>query len=100
MGCYDTINVKCVCGKRTSSQTKVLGDCLLMVWKEGDLINNSDYFNCIFGLKNKCEHCGKQVNIQIGMREIIKTIPDDPNGYILPYYIEGLWGEVTLKKRK
>lgn len=101
MGCFDTINVECAhCGKRTSSQTKVLGGCLLKIWEERNAIDNSTYANCYFGLKDKCEHCGERVNILINQQFIIKTISDDPRIYEAPYYIESYWGEVNEVKKE
>ncbi len=101
MGCYDIVNVECAnCGERTSSQTKVLGECSLRFLKERNAIDNSKYANCYFGLKNKCEHCGKQVNILINQQFIIKAINDDPTIYEFPYYIETYWGEVKEIKKE
>lgn len=89
MGCFDTINVKCPhCRRRTYSQTKVLGRCLMDHFREGDEIDNDAYANCIFSLKENCEHCNKKVNIIIKDKKIIRATKDEAE------HTEGYWGEV------
>ena len=64
MGTPDTVVITCPeCKKKTSSQTKLLGDNDLKIIKVGDKVKN--FNNCIFELKNRCEHCKALLKIKI-----------------------------------
>jgi len=63
MGCYDYIEYKCPnCGKKTSTQTKVLGDSALELLKKGSVVNAPD---CLLLMKDACEHCRRRVCVEI-----------------------------------
>ncbi|MGV9141657.1 MAG: hypothetical protein ACOC1X_01825 [Promethearchaeota archaeon] len=95
MGMYDDVRVKCAyCGKKTISQTKLLGFCGLEVFKYGDEIYNEDFNNCVFQLKNKCGNCGEDLRIII-RNGIIKGITTGE-----PDYIEKLFGNYEKIKQE
>ncbi len=95
MGTYDVIVIKCrTCGKEINSQTKILGNNTMQIFRVGDKILEYDWrgnpcnslANRILKLKNKCG-CGSDNAIIIKDRKIINVeYPKYAN------CIEGHWG--------
>jgi len=82
------INVICpYCGKETSSQTKIFGDCTMEIFGVGDKVDSDD-FSGIYELKNNCS-CGNNIRILIRNGIIEKATKDDPD------YRELLFGATT-----
>jgi len=98
MGLFDTINLKCRCGKFIRSQTKVLGDNNLREINIGDDISwMSAAFEGYYKVKEACPNCGVQNILEI--REgILKSVVKDKNKLLLlelnpeDVVIEGAFG--------
>ena len=89
MGMYDDVEVKCInCGELNLIQTKVLGNCSLLVYQKSKKICAEEFFNCVFQLKGDCEKCGEKIKIKIQDSVIQGTTKEEPD------YIEGHFGSV------
>ncbi len=95
MGTYDVIVIKCrTCGKEINSQTKILGNNTMQIFRVGDKILEYDWrgnpcnslANRILKLKNKCG-CGSDNAIIIKDRKIIGI--EDPK---YANCVEKYWG--------
>ncbi len=84
---FDVINIKCrKCEKEVNSQTKILGNNTMQIFRVGDKILEYALRNRILKLKNKCE-CGSDNAIIIKDRKIIGV--EDPK---YSNCVEKYWG--------
>lgn len=103
MGIYDRISIRCVhCKKRTSFQTKILGDNVKHIFSMGDKILNREFFDKVVLLKSSCSKCYKNNAIRIINGKIIEVVlPEEANCFEHPYGDYELEDELkTLIKEK
>ncbi len=75
MGDYDIIRIKCgKCGKNMESQTKILGNNNLTIFKVGSKITNKKIDNHSIKLKEKCLFCAKENIIVIEDMKITMVV--------------------------
>ncbi len=89
---YDIIVIKCrKCGKETNSQTKILGNSEMGLFKIGTTILNKNLANCILKMKNRCV-CGSENAIEIKNNKIIGV-----ENVKYANVVEGLFGQYNFK---
>ena len=100
MGDYDLVRIKCGgCGRNTESQTKILGNNDLTIFKLGSKITNERLNNHSIKLKNKCPFCARENIIRIEKMKIVEVINLRNKNKAILRELEGnaitetLWGE-------